>query len=223
LLTPTDLLREPPFGLLVEHMELTVEAARSLAEMFAALAARDSAGANALGQRVVELEDQADQIKNTIRDQLPHNMKLSVSRRDLLTMVSAQDTITDNALRIVWLLELRPLEVPADMAEPLAQLAQQVQNLVGWGKSLAVEVQVLAESNFSGPHLEEAQKIIAEIDAQEMRCDEQAHDLLRRMLSLEGELGPVNVMLWFRVIELINSLADATKKLSNRVRLLLAK
>ncbi|MFQ6096514.1 MAG: TIGR00153 family protein [Armatimonadota bacterium] len=223
MLTPLDVLREPPFKTVVEHMQVTVTTVERLRPLLEALSSDDRAAVERLCQEIGDLEEAADQIKNLARDHLPSTIRLPVSRRDLLTVISAQDKISDNALRIVWLLQVRDFAVPEQIAEPLTRLGDMVIEAVRECLALCNRVEVLAEARFSGPHLDEANKIIARIDSLEAECDGQARMVAKALFAAEHDIGAVNTILWYLLIEHIGSLADAAKKLANRVRLLLAR
>jgi len=215
MLTPADVLREPPFSAVVQHMEIIVQTVERVPPLFVALCNGDDERVAQLCREITDLEEAADQLKNAVRDHL--------SRRDLLTVVSAQDTISDNALKIVWLLEVRRFTVPDQIADLLLTMADMVLEAVRQGRLLCGEVQVLAEARFRGPHKDQAMALIHEIERQEALCDEHARKVLTALFGAEDEIGPVSTVLWYQIIELIGSLADASKKLANRVRLMLAR
>jgi len=223
MLTPADVLREPPFSAVVQHMEIIVQTVERVPPLFVALCNGDDERVAQLCREITDLEEAADQLKNAVRDHLPQAIKLPVSRRDLLTVVSAQDTISDNALKIVWLLEVRRFTVPDQIADLLLTMADMVLEAVRQGRLLCGEVQVLAEARFRGPHKDQAMALIHEIERQEALCDEHARKVLTALFGAEDEIGPVSTVLWYQIIELIGSLADASKKLANRVRLMLAR
>ena len=222
MLTPTDVLKEPPFASVVKHMQVATQTVERLRPLFVALRDGDDSEVERLCQEITDLEEAADQIKNLIRDHLPKTIKLPVSRRDLLTVVSAQDTISDNALRIVWMLQVRKFTVPDEIVEPLMELVDMVTETVHCGQALCNQIEVLAEARFRGPHLEEAAAVIAHIEDSEAACDRQAREVQKALFAAEEQIGAVSTILWDRIVELIGSLADTTKKLANRMRLLLA-
>ena len=223
MLTPSDILREPPFVSVVQHMQITTQAVERLRPLFDALRAGDEARVGEACREIADLEEAADQLKNLIRDHLPRNIRLPVSRRDLLTVVSAQDSISDDALRIVWLLEVRRFTVPDEIAGLLLTFVDDVIRTVQEGQELCDLIVVLAESRFAGPRLAEAMALIARIEESEAACDLRARETLRALFAAEEHIGPVDTILWDRIVDLIGALADGTKKLANRVRLMLAR
>ena len=219
---PLDVLREPPFSVVTQHMTIIVQTVERLRPLFEALDAGDQTAVERLCAEITALEEAADQIKNAVRDHLPKDIHLPVSRRDLLTVVSAQDTISDNCLNIVWLLEVRRFTVPEQIAEPLMKLIDMVTDAAREGRQLLGQVEVMAEAGFSEARIRDAAGLIGNIEAREAECDRQAHRALRALFDAEAQIGPVSTILWDRIIELVGSLADSTKKLANRVRLLIA-
>lgn len=223
MLTPSDIMREPPFALVVQHMQVTNKAVERLRPLFEALQVADDAALQHVCREIADLEEAADQLKNMIRDHLPSSIKLPISRRDLLTVVSAQDNISDTTLKIAWYFEVRKFFLPAQIAGPLFRLVDAVIRTARQGQELSSLIEVLAETRFTGPRLAEAHALIRQIEESEVACDGDAREVLRALFSAEQEIGPVDTLLWERIVEQVGELADGTKKLANRIRLLLAR
>lgn len=220
---PFDVLREPPFAAVTRHMEIVTGTVERLVPLFQALNDGQQERVTQLCAEITALEEAADQIKNAVRDHLPATIKLPISRRDLLTVVSAQDTISDNALRIVWMLEVRRFTIPVAIRDSLFRLLELIVAAVRTVQDLSKEVEILSETRFQGPHLERANALMKDVESREADCDRQARDLERALFAAEAELDPVSVILWYNLIELLGSLADNSKKQANRVRMLLAR
>ena len=73
-----------PFKPMQEHISVVHECAGEVPALFEALCAGDQAGVVAAKERIFELEERADEIKNQLRAHLPRSLLLPVDRRDLL-------------------------------------------------------------------------------------------------------------------------------------------
>lgn len=223
MLTPGDIMREPPFASVVQHMQITYQAVERLRPFFEALQVGDEETQQRVSQEITDLEEAADQLKNMIRDHLPSSIRLPISRRDLLTVLSAQDDISDTTLKVVWFFEVRKYELPVQIAGELFRLVDSVTRTARLGLELSSLIEVLAETRFTGPRLGEANVLMQQIEESEVVCDRDAQEVLRALFAAETEVGPVDTILWDRIVEQVGGLADATKKLANRARLLLAR
>ena len=113
-----------PFKPMQEHIGIVVECASQVPSLFEALCAGDHEKVVAAKDRIFELEEQADNIKNQLRAHLPKSLLLPVDRRDLLEVLDLQDSIADSAQDIAGLLIERPMEVPEELKEPLLALVR---------------------------------------------------------------------------------------------------
>ena len=53
--------------------------------------------------------------------------------------------------------------------------------------------------------------------------DHKAIDLLTELFAHEGEIDPVSLMIWHRLIRWVGDLANYSEKVGNRLRLLIAR
>ena len=85
------MLAESPFSGLQEHMKIGNRASKELQKFIKAVSKNDWRPARASRKEIVSLENQADDIKNNIRNNLPKSLFMSVSRQDLLDLVFTMD------------------------------------------------------------------------------------------------------------------------------------
>jgi uncharacterized protein Yka (UPF0111/DUF47 family) len=57
----------------------------------------------------------------------------------------------------------------------------------------------------------------------EHEADILQHALLYKLLTLEEELGALNIVLWMRVFQCVGDIANGAEKVGNRLRLFLSK
>ena len=61
------------------------------------------------------------------------------------------------------------------------------------------------------------------INEAENQADKLERELSRILFTIESELDPVSVILWYRVLEWIGDLADYAEKVGNGFRLIIAR
>ena len=101
-----------PVAPLQDHMETCFKAARELVTLFEYVIdeAWDKVGESR--KRIVELEQEADELKKQIRAQLPKNLFMPVPREDLLNLLWAQDQIANKARDVSGLVYGRRMAIP---------------------------------------------------------------------------------------------------------------
>ena len=61
------------------------------------------------------------------------------------------------------------------------------------------------------------------INSAEDEADRIERQLATTLFTLEGELDPISVMFWYRILEWIGDLADYAEKVGNSFRLIIAR
>ena len=211
-----------PFTGLQQHMRVVHKCAHEVNPLIEALIAGDQAEVEARNAKICELEEQADNLKNEIRSQLPRSLFMPVDRRDFLEMLDLQDSIADTAQDIGGLLIERPTVVPEAMAKPLLALTKRCVDVVDLSHELIEVLDELLAVGFRGRTAGKVETLVEGINKAESDTDELGIQLARTLFSLEDELGAVSVMLWYQQIQWIGDLADYAEKVANRLRLIIA-
>lgn len=216
------LFGQSPFGPLQAHMEKVADCAAEVPPLFHFLLQGDLD--KLLQQRdvVVELEGEADAIKNELRDQLPRRMFMPVDRRDLLEILDLQDTIADVSEDIADLLTARTWIVPDTFAAPMTRLLEAAAACARAGTEVIRSLDEVVNAGFGGPDRDRIRKLIDEVLRLEDEADERESEMQHLVFSSEDELGAVGVVMWLKLLELVGDIADYSKKASNRLRLLVA-
>ncbi len=217
------LFKRSPFKAMQEHMRCAVECARLVDPLFAAVIAGEQDKVEVIKEKIFEIEDQADQIKNRLRANLPRSLFMPVDRRDLLEVLQVQDSIADTAQDIAGLLVERPMEVPEPMKKPLMLLTARCIDVCEQSAKVIEELDELLEMGFRGREAEQVEAMVDELGRMEDEADELELQLTRILFQHEDEINPVSVMMWYRLIEWTGDLADYAEKVGNRLRLLIAR
>jgi len=212
-----------PFKPMQEHMGIVVQCAAEVPPLFEALSAGDSAKVTEIKDRIFELEQQADDIKNALRAHLPKSLMMPVDRRDLLEVLDMQDSIADVAQDIAGLLIERPMEIPAPLKEPLLALTRRCVDACNQAKKIVGELDELVSTGFGGRESEAVSAMVDELNKIETETDDMGMELTHRLFAEEDRMKPVSVMFWYQLIQWVGDLADYAEKVGNRLRLLMAR
>ena len=212
-----------PFGPIQIHMKKVIECAHHLRPLFDAVYACDIDGLQQATDRINQLEHEADQLKNDIRNYLPRSLFLSVDRQDLLNLIHTQDAIADSAQEVAGMLALKRLQFPEDLYPDVKHLLDEVMVTCDLAGAIASEVDELVEASFEGPEAERVLEMITQLDDVETKSDVVGVHLARRLFTLEDQLSPVDLMLWYQIFYTVGQVANNAERMGNRLRLLIAR
>ncbi len=218
-----NLFGHSPFKALQRHMRAVLDCMREVPPLFEALAAGDQERVRSLKDRIFELENEADEIKNELRNNLPKSLFMPVDRRDLLEILQMQDSIADTAQDVAGLLVERPMGLPEFLKEPFMALAKRCVDACEHSGNIIEELDELLATGFRGREANRVEEMVEELNKIEDETDELGLELTRRLFQHEDELKPVSVMMWYQLIQWVGDLADYAEKVGDRLRLLIAR
>jgi len=221
--TILNLFGKSPFKPLQEHLEKVKECLEQIEPLFNSLYKQDFKELKAISKKIMKLEHQADKIKDKIRDNLPKNMFLAVDRRDLLNLLSAQDSVCDAVEDLAVVLNLREMTVPEKLKPLLTDLTKKVVMVGNQSASVILELNTLLEASFGGPEAEKVIKMIGEVSTTEWEADKIQYKLAQTMFKIEKELDPVSIFMWMKIFQTVSEIADASEKVTKLLRLFLSK
>ena len=221
--TLANLFGQSPFKALQRHMRVVLDCMREVPPLFEALAAGDQERVRSLKDRIFELENEADTIKNELRSNLPKSLFMPVDRRDLLEVLQMQDSIADTAQDVAGLLVERPMGMPEFLKEPLMTLAERCVDACEHSGKIIEELDELLATGFRGREANRVEEMVEELNRIEEETDQLGLELTRRLFQHEDELKPVSVMMWYQLIQWVGDLADYAEKVGDRLRLLIAR
>lgn len=216
------LLGRTPYGPLQRHMEKVCTCAEAVPPLFDHLFSGDLEALNAQRAVICSLENEADLIKNQLRNELPRKLFMSVDRRDLLEILDLQDSIADIAEDIADLLVGRPWEIPPDLEEALRLFVRRAVDAALAARDVVRNVDKLVQGGLGRADTEVLFSHIDSVLRLEEESDELQVEATQVLFAHENSLSPVTVMLLYRMLDWIGDLADYPKKVCNRLRLLVA-
>ena len=114
-----------PFKPLASHIDKVRACVNQIKPLFKAQLAGNYDQVQSISEKIIQLEYEADKIKNDIRDHLPQSIFLAVDKRDFMHLLSAQDDIADSTEDLTVILRIRQLTNPPDaLKEPLERFGR---------------------------------------------------------------------------------------------------
>lgn len=221
--TILNLFGKSPFKPLQEHLEKVNECLDQIQPLFDSVYKHDAKEAKAISKKIMKLEHRADKIKDKIRDNLPSNLFLAVDRRDLLNLLSAQDSVCDAVEDLAVVLNLRKMTLPGKLKPRLDDLIRKVVKVGHMSACAILELNNLLEASFSGPEAAKVIKMIDEVSILEWEADKIQFHLAQELFKIEKELDPVSIFMWMKIFQTLSGIADASEKLTKLLRLFLSK
>ncbi|MGB5995364.1 MAG: TIGR00153 family protein [Candidatus Deferrimicrobiaceae bacterium] len=218
-----DLFAKSPFGPLQDHLAKVMVCVRLIPDFFRAVEKGDKEQIAAITEKVEKAEFEADQIKNQIRLDLPSTIFTPVNRADLLEILSLQDRVSDVAEDVVVLYRMKNIPLPELIRELFWKFLDQVMLTAEQYAKISGELDELVEASFGGAEAGKMVEMISSLSEMEHEADILQHALLYKLLTLEEELGALNIVLWMRVFQCVGDIANGAEKVGNRLRLFLSK
>lgn len=218
-----DLFAASPMKPMKSHMQKVQEGVQLLPEFFDAVFAENWDEMMVLQKKIRAIENEADELKKTLRLNLPSGLFMPVARIDLLNLLSDQDRLANKAKDIAGLVTGRRMSFPVSITEDLkAYLARGIDASTQAGKAIN-QLDELLESGFKGREVSIVEEMIHELDHIENDADVLQIKIRRKMFDLEEQLPAVNVMFFYKVIDWIGDIADDSQRVGARLELLLAR
>ena len=211
-----------PVDPMQEHMETCYKSARELLDFFRHIVSGEKDKVDASRATIVQLEQEADDLKKQIRSQLPKSLFMPVPREDLLNLLLAQDQIANISRDISGIVVGRNMRIPKEIQKDfLAYMSRNVDAAKKARKSIR-ELDELYTTGFRGAEAAFVEKLIDELDQIENETDDMQAIVRRRVFDIEKDLPPVDVIFLYQVIELVGEIGDMAERIGRRLELLLS-
>jgi predicted phosphate transport protein (TIGR00153 family) len=216
-----NLFGRSPVRPMQQHMSAAVECAQEVVPLIEAMASGDRAAISAQRVRIDELEHRADSLKHEIRSHLPQRLFMAMDRRDMLDILDFQDSIADVAQDIAELADLRGMQIPESLHEPLRVLTARVIETCEQAQRAISQLDELVETGFGRHEVGRVEQMLNELGRLESETDDLAQKALRALFAIEDEIG-VGTVFWYQLIGWVGNMADYAERVGNRIRLLIA-
>ena len=212
-----------PVRPLQEHMEKIVSCVCELTPFTRAVLDQNIELRDIHHQKIIDLEQEADELKKDLRLRLPSSLFMPVDRRDVLEVLTMQDMVAGSARDVSGLISGRNVIFPDSMAEGYSALIQRCIDACTQAHISIRELDELIETGFGKLERKRVGKLLHELDDIEQETDQQQVELRNELFKLENDLHPVNVMFLYKIIENTGSIADRAQRVGSRLQLMLAR
>jgi len=195
-----------------------------LPPLFDALYNHDSAEVADLAQKISVTETEADKIKSNFRRHMPATLMMPVARRDLLSLINHQDALADRTEQISQILLYRDMTVPEAIKGALDDLLEGTMEISSQALEMVEELDELLAMGF-GISREQTvvRKMISMVRQEEHNIDRLLQRINRQLFAIEGDLDPVSVMFWYKIIDLVGDISNEAENMADRVVLFMSK
>jgi predicted phosphate transport protein (TIGR00153 family) len=204
-------------------MATVMDCADQLIPFLEAVVKGDWDEATKLRARIVELENEADDLKRDLRMHLPKSFFMPVARADLLDLLAVQDRVANKAKDITGLITGRQMQFPESTGTDLLRFAERSIETARQAQKTVDELDELYETSFGGAEAGIVQEMIKELDRLENETDRVEIDVRASLFKIERDLHPVDVMFMYKTIDWIGDLADWSQRVGTRLQLLMAR
>ncbi|MFV0477987.1 MAG: TIGR00153 family protein [Parahaliea sp.] len=212
-----------PIGPIQEHMQAANEAAEQLPAFFVASAQNDWSAAAEHFKQIRGAEREADKLKRSVRRHLPQSLFMPVPRGDLLELITTQDEVANIAKDIAGVMLGRQMQFPEPLQTAVMELVETCAETIEQATAAIRELEELLEVGFTGREVKRVEGMIKIVAKLEGRTDKQAEMLRGKLFRMESELPPVEVMFYYKIIELLTALADTGEAVGHQLQVLIAK
>lgn len=218
-----NLFGRSPIGPIQDHMKMADQAAQLLCLFIKATIEDKWEKADKTYKKIVEAEREADQLKRTIRQNLPKSLFLPVPRSDLLELVSIQDHVANRAKDVAGIITGRHMQFPEKMHKGMLEFVDTCAAASNQALLSIQRLDELLEVGFSGREVKLVEIMLKELNKLEGKTDKQAIALRLKLFKLESKLPPVDVMFYYEIIGLMGGVADAAENVGDRLQILIAR
>lgn len=214
---------ESPMRPLQAHMNKVVECTETLIPFFDAVAREDWDEVSNLQKRISQVEDEADDLKHSLRLKLPKSLFLPVPRNELLDLLTMQDMVANKAKDIAGLVTGRRMRLPDAIRDDFLKYVARAVDAARQASNTVNELDELVETGFHGSEVKLVEGMINELDRIEKDTDNMQIAIRAELYGVEKNLPPVDVMFLYEIINWVGELGDRAQRVGSRLQLLLAR
>ena len=212
-----------PVTPLQKHIDKVVLCVEQLIPYFEFVMKNDWEKATETQSKLVQLEHEADEIKNELRLNIPSGLFMPIDRRDVLEVLELQDQIANKAKDISGLILGRKMAIPESISSSYMEFLKRCIDATRKAQVAINELDELVVTGFRGDEATRVKKMIKDLHTIEEETDQIQVTLRAEFYKVEKELSPIDVMFLYKVIEWTGDLADSAQSTGNQLQLMLAK
>ena len=211
-----------PVMAIEKHANLVHKCARRLIDFFDAVVDSDWDAAATVRAEIARLENEADEVKNQIRMNLPKSLFMPVPRQDLLELLLVQDKIANRAKDVSGIVMGRKLEIPPPIVKEFTSFVNRCIDATKQARTSVRELDELFTTGFRGAEAELVTGMIEKLDAIETDMDGREARLRASLFAVEDQMNPIDAIFLYQTIGNIGEIADMAERVGRRLELLLS-
>jgi predicted phosphate transport protein (TIGR00153 family) len=212
-----------PFGPLEEHMLKVMQCSELFGECVKAYCNKDFSEAENLAIDVSKVEHEADDIKNSIRANLPKSIFMPVDRGDFLNYLREQDQVADRLEDSALNLTMRRTKLPEDVKNDLLKLSSKVIDVIDILPLAVKSLNELLETSFAKKGESKCGEYLDLLNEKEQLTDELDLKLRKHLYELEEKFTHGEFFHIMRTVKIIGRIADHAENCGDRMRVMIAK
>ena len=206
-----------PFSQLQQHMEQVSKCIDKMSEALDAVKAGEFERLDQLSREVSQLEHQADQIKDDIRERLLKRFFMPIDRIEVLEILTLQDSLADTAEDVCKVLTLTRLPFPAYLKDDFDRFVELNVQACQACAVIVGQMNELIESGFGGMEAERIRGLAKDTAFAEHQADVVQLQLLKKLYAHEEDFSHGEFHLWMRVMRVLSRLANVSENLAKRI------
>ena len=206
-----------PFSQIQQHMEQVSKCIDKMSEALDAVKAGEFDTLDQYSKEVSQLEHQADQIKDDIRERLLKRIFMPIDRAEVLEILSLQDSLADTAEDVCKVLTLTRLPFPDDLKEDFDRFVEFNVQACQICADIVNQMDELIESGFGGKEAERIRGLAKDASFAEHQADVVQLQLLKKVYAHDVDFSVGEFHLWMRVTRVLSRLANVSENLANRI------
>lgn len=170
-----------------------------------------------LTYEVSKLEHQADQIKDNIRERLLKSFIMPIDRKEVLEILSLQDSLADTAEDVCKVLTIRKLPFPDDIRADFDKFLELNINACSISAKIISQLDELIDAGFGGIEAERIRGLAKDAALAEHQADVVQMSLLKKLYAHDTEFSTGEFHLWMRFTRVLGRLSNISENLADRV------
>lgn len=218
-----DLFRKSPFEPLYEHRLKVRECTDLVKPLFETIFSGEIEKQKQITRQICDSERQADLLKEEIRRTLPKGIFLSVNREDLLRYLKIQDDLADTVEDIAVVASVKVLQAPSELRVGILAYVETVLNVCTLADKATNHLKSLVATGFRGEDVSSVIDLVERSVNAEREADDAGLEMAKKLFQFEDEMKATDVMLWFKILDLVGDLADYADKTGEWLKNMLEK
>ena len=206
---------ESPFDGLKKHSKITKKAINELIKGIQFYTKGEFKKAQTSFEKVSKLENQADEIKIEIRENLPRFIFLPLTRDEFLRLLKEADSILDYAEDVGVFLMMREEELPEEIREDFKIFTENIFKSAKLVDDIVAVLVEMLKSSFG----EDSEDKIRELQL-EIAVNENEADMIERKISrklFNHDENPLKAVHFLKVVDKMDSIADHAENVGDMI------